>query len=234
MQKKFLRNDKRVKMTKYIIFDAGPLINFSMNGILHLLKSLKKEFSGKFFITEEVKREVIDYPETIKRLELNALQLEALFNEGVIELPDLKNKQKEFNKLSKEIMKIANSTFYTTKGYINIIQEGEASSLALSKMIKEPNVLAVDERTARMLCENPENLRKLLEKKLHTSIKADKKNYAFFKDIKIIRSTELIYIINKKKLFDLNSPKTLDAMLYGMKYKGCSVSEQEIEQIKKL
>lgn len=221
-------------MTKYIIFDAGPLINFSMNGVIHLLGALKNEFPGKFLFTEEIKREVIDYPEKIKRFELEALQLEDLFKKGVIELPEFGRKQAEFKKLTKEIMKIANSTFYTKKENINLIHEGEASSLALSKMLKEPNVIAVDERTTRMLCENPENLRKLLEKKLHVPIQANRKNYDFFKNFKIIRSTELVYIISKKKLFDLDGPKTLDAMLWGMKYKGCSISEQEIEEIKRL
>ena len=47
-------------MTKYLIFDSGPLINFAMNGILHVLERLKKEFDGEFIITKEVKKEIID------------------------------------------------------------------------------------------------------------------------------------------------------------------------------
>src|SRR3989344_5329454 len=35
---------------KYLIFDAGPLINFSMNGLLPMLEKLKKEFKGQFII----------------------------------------------------------------------------------------------------------------------------------------------------------------------------------------
>ena len=55
---------------KYLIFDSGPLINFALNGILPVLEKIKKEFKGEFLITKEVKREVIDYPLTIKRFEL--------------------------------------------------------------------------------------------------------------------------------------------------------------------
>jgi len=84
------------------------------------------------------------------------------------------------------------------------------------------------------MCENPENLRKLLQKKLRTPISANKKNYDFFKKFKVIRSTELVYIANKKKLFDLKDPRALKAMLYAMKYKGCSVSKEEIEQMARL
>ena len=42
---------------KHLIFDSGPLINFSMNGALHVLERLNKEFKGDFLITKEVKEE---------------------------------------------------------------------------------------------------------------------------------------------------------------------------------
>lgn len=220
---------------KYIIFDSGPLINFSMNGVLYVLRKLRKEFSGKFIISPDVKKEIIDRPIKIKRFELGALQLKALFEEKIIELPSLNPKQlKEFEKLRNEIENLANSIFFTEKGKIKLIHKGEASSLALSKLLNGSNLIAIDERTTRMLCENPENLRKLLQKKLHANVKSNKKNYDFFKQFKVIRSTELVYIASKKNLFELKDPKVLEAMLYGMKYKGCSVSEEEIEQMKKL
>ena len=54
---------------KYLIFDSGPLINYSMNGSLHIIERLKKEFKGEFLITKEVKKEIIDNPKKIKRFE---------------------------------------------------------------------------------------------------------------------------------------------------------------------
>ena len=220
----------------YLIFDSGPLINFSMNGSLYLLRRLKKVFNGKFLITEKVKTETIDYPKKIARFELGALELEGLFNEEIIELPDLtQNQKEELRKKTEEILSLANS-IYTIKGKnLHLIDEGEATTLALSEILGITNVvIAVDERTLRMLCENPENLRKLLQKKLHTNVNANRENYAFFKKFKIIRSTELVYIAGKKKLFDLKNSRILIAMLYAMKFKGCSVSEQEIQQMAKM
>jgi len=192
---------------KYIVFDSGPLINLSMNNLLHILKRLKKEFPGKFLITQEVKEETMDYPETIKTFELGALQLQALFKQKVIELPVLtKEQEKELKKIRDYIMTIANSTFSAKGKNIHLIDKGEAASLALSMVLSNQksnsNVVAVDERTTRMLCENPGNLKKLLQKKLKTPIKAKEKQYRYFKKFKIIRSTELIYIASKKKLFD--------------------------------
>jgi len=220
---------------KYIIFDSGPLINFSMNGSLHLLRKLKKVFNGKFLITEKIKTETMDYPERIRRFELGALQLVSLFKEGIIELPNFNQKQKEqLKKESEEIMTLANSMFIAKGRNLHLIHEGEATTLALSHMLKDSSVIAVDERTMRMMCENPERLRKLLQKKLRTPVNTNKKNYDFFRKFKIIRSTELVYIANKKKLFDLKDPRALKAMLYAMKYKGCSVSKEEIEQMARL
>ena len=219
---------------KSIIFDSGPLINFAMNGSLYILEKLKKEFDGDFLITKEVQKEIIDTPLTIKRFELEALQLKSLCDKGVIKLADITPQQvDELRKKRDEIMNIANTTFKTKKRYIHLIDKGESAVLALSNIIK-PSLIVIDERTTRILCENPENLKKLLEKKLHTSITANKKNYFYFRDYKVIRSTELAYIAYKKGFFDIKDPRALEAMLYALKYRGCSVSEAEIEEIKYL
>jgi predicted nucleic acid-binding protein len=220
---------------KYIIFDAGPLINFALNGLLPVLKKLKKEFKGEFLITKEVKKEIIDYPETIKRFELEALQLKDLFEHNIIKYANISEKQVDELRIKREeIINKANSTFFVNQRPLHIIDKGEAATLALSTMLKEPNVIVIDERTTRMLCENPENLRKIMQKKLHANVNAKKENYAYFKNFKVIRSTELAYIACKKNICEPEDPKILDAMLYGLKYKGCSISEQEIEEMKKI
>ncbi len=219
---------------KSLIFDSGPLINFAMNGSLYLLEKLKSEFNGDFLITKEVKQEIIDTPLTIKEFELEALQLKSLYDKGVIKLADITPQQiNELRKKRDEIMNTADTTFRTRKRYIHLIDKGESAVLALSNIIK-PNLIVIDERTTRILCENPENLKKLLEKKLHTSITADKKNYSYFRDFKIIRSTELAYIAYKKGFFDIKDSRVLEAMLYALKYKGCSISVGEIEEMKKI
>lgn len=220
---------------KYIIFDSGPLINFSMNGILPLLKKLKREFKGEFLITKEVKEEIIEKPSNIKRFKLGALQLKQLFDEEIIKHANITPKQvDELRKIRSEIMNTANNIFKARGKSIHLIDKGEAAALALSKIMNNNCVIVIDERTTRMLCENPENLRKLLQKKLHTTVNANKKNYSYFKEFKIIRSTELAYIAYKKKLFDLKDSEALKAMLYGLKFKGCSISEEEVEEISKM
>ena len=99
---------------------------------------------------------------------------------------------------------------------------------------KIQNVLAVDERTMRMLVERPDNLKKLFRKKLHADIISKKENYKRFQGFKIIRSAELVYVLYKKGLVNLKDGAVLDALLYAVKFKGCSISGREIEEIKNM
>ena len=59
---------------------------------------------------------------------------------------------------------------------MHIIDNGEATCLALSLLAEErgiKNAIVIDERTTRMIGENPENLRRLFENKLHTKVKLE-------------------------------------------------------------
>ncbi len=222
---------------KVIIFDASTLISISMNGLYPELKKLKEKFNGKFIITKEVKYEVIDRPIQIKRFELEALRLKELFDQKIIESPSSVGfSDAEISRKTQEILEISNKSFIGNGKEIHLIDLGEASCIALANIIgnKVDYLLAIDERTTRMLCENPENLRKLLEKKLHTKIIVKNQNFKLFKGLNIIRSTELIYVAYKKGIFEIKNNQLLDALLYGLKFKGASISDEEIEEIKKI
>ncbi len=223
---------------KAIIFDASTLISFAMNGLLGELEELKKLFGGKFIISNGVKKEAIDRPITIKRFELQAMQLKSLLSKKVLELPaslDIDDKLIEEN--GREIANSANKVFYGKKRNIEIVHTGESECVAISKILTErkiANLLAIDERTMRLLCEKPENLRELLERKLHTKITIRKDPRSIISNCVVIRSAELIYMAYKKGLIKLKGNMVLDALLYAMKYKGCSISEKEIQEIKSL
>jgi len=225
-------------MKKAIIFDAGTIINFSINGLLDLLKKLKGIFNGEFLITEDVRYEVVKRPLKVKKFELSALRVNQLIKEGTLKLPSSVNiKDSEIEKRTKELLNVSNRMFSARNHYLHLIDKGEASCLALSEILTRKgvnNVISVDERTLRMLCENPENLRKLMETKLHAKIEAKKQNYGEFDKFRIIRSSELVYIAHKNKLVELGNGMLLDALLYAIKYKGCSISREEIEEMKRL
>ena len=146
-------------------------------------------------------------------------------------------KDSDVTKKTKEFLDAANSIFYSHKKEISLIAAGEASCLALSRLLDErkvENVVAVDERTTRLLAEGPENLQSIMEGKLHTNLEARKNNYNFFKGFKIIRSSELMYVAYKKGLFRIKDKLLLDALLYALKFNGCAITGDEIREMKGL
>ena len=234
MAKEDIKNNSK----KAIIFDAGTLISLSMNGLLDELQRLKEIFNGDFLITEQVKYEIIDKPLSIKAFELEALKVQQLLEKGILKISNSYGIDNSIIKLkTNEIMNLANSLFTSSRDRVSIMHLGEASCLALSKILSDKginNVIAIDERTTRMLVEKPENLKDLLERKLHTNIALVKKDFQPFKGFRTIRSAELMYVAWKKNLIDVKNGDVLDALLYALKYKGCSISDEEISEIKKM
>ena len=222
---------------KVIIFDSSPIINFALNGILPVLEKLKKEFNGKFIITDAVKREIIDHPLETKRFELEALQIKKLLDNKTLELASsLGIDSNIISSKSNEIMNKINHTLFAKNNFIHLVDDGETSCIALSLLLNEKgieNVFAVDERTMRMLCENPINVKRLIEKKTHSKVEI-KSSLKELENVKCIRSCELVFIAYKKKLVEIGNGQVLDALLYATKFKGASISESEILEIERL
>lgn len=225
-------------MTRYLIFDTGSLINITQNGLIEQFRQLAKIFQGEFLVTPDVIYEAIDHPLKIKRFEWGALRIKQLLEEGVIKSLETEDivSLKELEKKKENVMQTANNALYSGGKAITLIERGEAECLALSILLDNrgiENMVVIDERTARMICESPANLKLLMEQKLKIKLKANQDNMNYFKKIKVLRSTELMYISDKKGLLDGDS-RTLEAVLYALKYGGCSISEREVEIMKKL
>lgn len=229
----------QMSVERAIVFDAGSLISFSMNGITDLIIDLKKIFKGKFLITREVKKEVVDTPLKIRKFRLEALKIRELLEEGILELPSaLGISDEDVSRRTEEILELANTSYLANGKPLHLVDLGESSCLALSKILDErgiKNVLAIDERTTRSLVEDHENQKHFLEKKLHVRISLDEEKVDFFSGFKIIRSAELVYVAYKKGLVKMKDQgNVLDALLYAVKFKGASISENEIEEIKRI
>ena len=222
---------------KYLVFDSGPIISLTMNGMLPIIEELKKVFDGEFILTPQVKNEIVDRPMKIKKYKLEALRVKDLISRGIFKMSsDIISPQKLNSEVGK-ILKIANGVLRTaqTGEKIKIIHSGEASCLAFSSLCNCESVIVIDERTTRLLTEAPQNLEKMMEKKLHTSIKAELPLLNELKKFKFIRSAELLFIAYKKGLIKIKGDKDLlDALLYGVKFKGAAISSKEIEEMKKL
>lgn len=223
---------------KALIFDSGTLINLSLNGLLYILESMKKNFDGKFLITEAVKYEVIDRPMGIEKFELGALRVEALLDSGIIELPEAMGISSSLIKeKTKDFMSSANSALEYKGQGVKIVSEGEMSCLALSAELEKKGIstiISIDERTTRILCEEPRNLENIMSAKLHQRLQTRMSKLQLFSKFKFIRTSELVYVAYKKGLINIPGKKALEALLYATKFKGASISFEEIDQLKKL
>ena len=156
---KIKRTDEIIKA---LILDSGTLINLSMNGLLYILEELKKKSNVRFLVTEQVKYEIIDHPIAIPRFELGALEIRALIDNKTIELPEvLSVTESEIKSKTNYLMHLANQTINAKGKWIKIVSDAEMSCLALSSILIErgiENIIAIDERTTRILAEKPQNL----------------------------------------------------------------------------
>ena len=223
---------------KVLIFDSGPLINLSMNGLLYVIENLKKTFQGKFIISDEVKYEVCERPLKVKRFQLGAMRIKKLIDSEILESPSsIGIRQEIIRKETKRLMELSNNSFNANEKSIKIVSSAEMSCMALSSELNKKgieNIIAIDERTARMLCEKPINIEKIMSKRLHKRVKINENKLDELKNIKLIRSSELIYVAHKKGLTNLKGSDALEALLYGTKFKGSSISFEEINVLKKL
>lgn len=222
---------------KLLIFDAGPVISLTTNNLLWLLAPLKQKFNGDFCITQSVKHELVGKPFETKKFKFEAIQVEQQ-----IELNNLKVLQNsEIAALGLRVQTLANNVFRTNFGTVPIVQRGEMESISASNLLNA-DAFVTDERITRLLVESPDALKQLLEKRLRTKVTMNENALHEFQEVtrhtSIIRSVELVAIAYEQGLLDkfiVNLPNSrkelLESLLWGLKLNGCSVSEQEIQEV---
>lgn len=223
---------------KVLVFDSGPLINLSMNGLLSVLEKLKEKWSGVFVMTHFVKQEVHDRPMHIAQFELGALRVGELLAKKILVLPEsIGVSRGELEEETRTVMECANKSFVADGHPIRIVSDAEMSCFALAQLLKKKGhqvMIAIDERTARLLTEKPENIEELMSRKLHQRVRLEKRCISNLQGIPCIRSSELVYVAYKKGHIPLKDPNALEALVYATKFKGAAISWDEINILKKL
>jgi hypothetical protein len=208
-----------------------------MSRLVWIIPELKSHFGGKFCITPAVKKELVERPLSIKRFEFEALQVEKLINDGILEVYPKVPKN-----ISSQLISLANNTFSANSHNIDVVQSGELESVSCV-LDTEAEGVVMDERTLRLLIEDGKELKSLLERRFNSEIEADQGNIRKFmqltKKIKVIRSVELVAAAFQLGILDGYLPRQpdgkevlLDSVLWAVKSNGCAVTDEEIEQIK--
>ena len=127
---------------------------------------------------------------------------------------------------------------------MRIVHFAELSVIAAA-MSLNADAIVIDEKTTRLLIENPRKIAEILKKTLHTSVNINENNLKEFnniaKGLKTIRSVELVTVAYElgilndyiTKLPDARK-NLLESILWGVKLNGCAVSKDEIGQIMRI
>jgi len=145
---------------------------------------------------------------------------------------------------SPKLLETANTTFKAFGNYMQLVHFAEISALAAAITLNADAVV-IDEKTTRLMMENPKLLLEILKKTLHTQISVNELNLKEFrsrtKNIRAIRSIELVAVAYEHGILDGYITKIPDArrnllesVLWGVKLAGCAVSRDEIGQILKM
>ena len=215
-----------------LVVDSSTLISLSESCLFKIVQHFNQDSRMQFFIPESVLQESIARPLGIKKYELSAVRI----NQGVLAhwMKVWKNRG-ELDAATHEIEMLSNELF-TLKGHkLTIIHRGEAEALALAKHLGA-ELVAIDERTARLIMEDPKALQEHIEFKYHDRVEMNqaalRRLQAIFPQTKVIRSIELVALAFERGYFEgelAQEKQSLEAALYALKNAGCAISGNEID-----
>lgn len=222
---------------KALVFDTGPVISLTTSNLLWVLDYLKKHFQGTFFITPSVRMELVDHPLQTKKFKFEALQVQYRINKGVLTVVPAQDIQE----LAEQLFVLGNHSFNCQGHGVRIVSMAEMETLAWT-VASGAQAAVIDERTTRLLIENPSALRDILQNNLGSDVTIERQHLDRFSDltrtVRIIRSVELVIIAYERHILDRYLTKTpddrkvlLESLLWNLKLHGCSVSREEIDRI---
>ena len=213
-----------------IVCDSSALISLTDSCFVHVIYFLKKKYSGRFIIPPSVEKECVEQPMHIRNYALHAIRLKRAIAEGMIDVVEAAAPQKG----AEEIKFIANNVFHVEGTPLKLLHAGEADVLSLALELGVDNIL-MDERTTRMLVEDPEALRQHLEHELGRQIGINEQSLSAFsratRRLRFFRSTELLLLAHEKGYFSDYKElerEAVEASLYKLKYSGCAIGFEEI------
>lgn len=221
-------------MKKPVICDSSTLICLSHCCLMHVLDYLAVHADLEFYIPGEVFREAIERPDHMKSHAWSSIKIMQMVNKGTIKVVHRDEKAME---ICRDIDRLANNTLFSGSEPIRMVHDGEAHMLALAKRM-DLKFMLIDERSTRMLFENPELLREHFEQEFRSRVNISRSNFeelsSMFRDFRFLRSTELTYMAYKKGYFNSFKESKLKAFqyaLYALKFQGSSISYSEINSI---
>ena len=219
--------------SKEILCDSGSFISLTGTCLDSVLRFLSERFSTHFIIPPWVEYEMVEKPleKGMRQYSFSAIKIKELIKDGVI----LKVNA-DVASDAERILSSANHMLFAKGKPITLIQSGEAQMLALARRLDVSTIL-IDERTTRMLIEAPYRMKDHVAEELGVNVMVDKRSLgdfsSFTKGMSAIRSCELVMVAYENGFFDHFGAlkiEALEAALYKLRFSGCSIRFDEIEE----
>ncbi len=205
-----------------VVADAGPLISLSNTCMLWILEKLPFQFLLPPWVINEVSL----FPKQTKHYKLSALRISDYIRSGVLQEGELGERGEE---IARKVQHIANNVYFIKHRPLKIIQRGEAEAIALATLTD--HAMLVDERTIRLLLEDPLELRNVLQIRTGARVSIDRERAEELQeivgDVLMLRSADIVAYAYEERILG-KGKEFLEAALYALKYAGCAISEQEI------
>jgi predicted nucleic acid-binding protein len=223
--------------SREVLCDSGVFISLTGSCLEKILYHLSEKFGVNFIIPPSVEEEMVKRPLTrrMKNYAFSAIKIKSAISDGIIITVNA-----DVAGEASKILHAANNMFFAKGRGIQLIQMGEAEMLALAKRLDISNIL-IDERTTRMLIEAPFKMKEHLQEELGVNVMVDRKSLTEFssyvKGMSAIRSCELVMLAYENGFFDHFGDlkkQALEAAFYKVRFSGCSLRFDEIEDYMKM
>jgi len=215
-----------------VVCDSSALISLSDTCNIECLYFLQHNSSASFLIPPSVHREIITAPLHIPRFEFSAVRLKKVLDDGVfteVTSPQIEQK-------TREIMDAANNCIQVDGKSLSLLHDGEAQCLAVYE-VAGASALAIDEKTTRLLIEDPQKLLRALKEEYAGKLVVNEPALQRFADktkgIRIIRSAEIVAAAAEKGFFKQYrglENQAFHAALQALRRAGCSMTENELKE----
>lgn len=216
-------------MQKNIICDSSALISLADTCNIGALAFLT-QLGIRFYITPGVKDEIINRPLTIRKYAFSAARLQKNVNDNTLRFVT----STTLHQQTQKILETANHMIRVDKKPLELLQLGEAECIAAFASVSA-DALLIDEKTTRMLIENPYKFRETIAAEYKQDAALDTQKRGEFeeaaKGITCMRSAELLAYAYRKGFFDEykeNRDTAFKASVYSLREAGCSLTSTEI------
>ncbi|MBD3261174.1 MAG: hypothetical protein GF334_05745 [Candidatus Altiarchaeales archaeon] len=214
-----------------IVADSSSLISLAMNCLCPVFDYLDKHVA----VTPRVYGEVVTKPLSGRRFRYEAYRIKNLFDSQILSVEEVDAKRVN------EIMDMSNSIYSVSGKKLKIIHPAEAEAFVLCEQ-KKASAFLIDERTMRLLLEDPDTLRNVLEHRNHKKVSADQKALKRFQNrvsrVPILRSTEILALAYEHGFFPKHvgytEKKVFLAAVSALKLSGCAITWDEVEEYDRL